>query len=164
MAQPKRPLIGQILIEKHGLTPAQLEEGLRLQKEQGGKIGEILVRLKALTEDAVLEALSQQWQLPYRASIDPKEIDLPPCREGSDLLREALRTSPLQAGGKGRSDRRFESAPPLPSRRPAAACWGSRSRSSPSLPGWSSAASTTSMSGPPPAQSRQSPIWPRGRA
>ncbi|WDT76464.1 MAG: type II secretion system ATPase GspE [Candidatus Manganitrophus sp.] len=77
MAQPKRPLIGQILIEKHGLTPAQLEEGLRLQKEQGGKIGEILVRLKALTEDAVLEALSQQWQLPYRASIDPKEIDLP---------------------------------------------------------------------------------------
>ncbi|MCG3115385.1 MAG: type II secretion system ATPase GspE [Candidatus Manganitrophus sp. SA1] len=77
MAQPKRPLIGQILIEKHGLTPAQLEEGLRLQKEQGGKIGEILVRLKALTEDAVLEALSQQWQLPYRSSIDPKEIDLP---------------------------------------------------------------------------------------
>ncbi|MCG3113087.1 MAG: type II secretion system ATPase GspE [Candidatus Manganitrophus sp. SB1] len=77
MAQPKRPLIGQILIEKHGLTPAQLEEGLHLQKEQGGKIGEILVRLKALTEDAVLEALSQQWQLPYRASLDPKEIDLP---------------------------------------------------------------------------------------
>lgn len=76
MAQPKRPLIGQILIEKHALTPAQLEEGLRLQKEQGGKIGEILVRLKVLTEDAVLEALSQQWQLPYRSSLDPKEIEL----------------------------------------------------------------------------------------
>lgn len=75
MVYPKRPLIGQILIEKHALTPAQLEEGLRLQKEQGGRIGEILVRLKLLTEDAVLEALSQQWQLPYRSSLDPKEIE-----------------------------------------------------------------------------------------
>jgi len=75
MVGQKRPLIGQILIEKHAVTPAQLEEGLRIQKEQGGKIGEILVRLKVLTEDAVLEALSQQWQLPYRSSLDPKEIE-----------------------------------------------------------------------------------------
>ncbi|MBI3805073.1 MAG: type II secretion system ATPase GspE [Nitrospirae bacterium] len=71
----KRPLIGQILIEKHALTPARLEEGLRLQKEQGGKIGEILVRLKYVTEEAVLESLSQQWQLPYSPSLNPKEID-----------------------------------------------------------------------------------------
>ena len=75
MIQSKRPFIGQILIEKHALTPAQLEEGLRLQKEQGGKIGEILVRLKFVTEEAVLEALSSQWQLPYLPSLDPKEID-----------------------------------------------------------------------------------------
>ena len=75
MIQPKRPFIGQILIEKHALAPAQLEEGLRLQKEQGGKIGEILVRLKFLTEEKVLEALSSQWQLPFLPSLDTKEID-----------------------------------------------------------------------------------------
>jgi general secretion pathway protein E len=75
LIQPKRPLIGQILIEKYSLTPAQLEEGLRLQKEQRGKIGEILVRLKYLTDEAVLEALSSQWQLPYISSLETKEID-----------------------------------------------------------------------------------------
>jgi general secretion pathway protein E len=75
LIQPKRPFIGQILIEKHLLTPAQLEEGLRLQKEQGGKIGEILIRLKYATEERVLEALSSQWQLPYIPSLDIKEID-----------------------------------------------------------------------------------------
>ncbi len=63
------------MIEKHALAPAQLEEGLRLQKEQGGKIGEILVRLKFLTEEKVLEALSSQWQFPFLPSLDIKEID-----------------------------------------------------------------------------------------
>jgi general secretion pathway protein E len=75
LIQPKRPFIGQILIEKHSLTPAQLEEGLRLQKEQGGKIGELLIRLKYATEETVLEALCSQWQLPYFPSLDTKEID-----------------------------------------------------------------------------------------
>jgi general secretion pathway protein E len=75
LIQPKRPFIGQILIEKHALAPAQLEEGLRLQREQGGKIGEILIRLKFATEEKVLEALSSQWQLPYLPSLDLKEID-----------------------------------------------------------------------------------------
>jgi len=75
LIQPRRPFIGQILIEKGLVTPAQLEEGLRVQSEQGGKIGEILVRLKYLMEEAVLEALSHQWQIPYLSSLQITEID-----------------------------------------------------------------------------------------
>ncbi|HEY5599405.1 MAG TPA: ATPase, T2SS/T4P/T4SS family, partial [Candidatus Manganitrophaceae bacterium] len=82
MTSQKRPLIGQILIEKFALAPARLEEGLRLQKERGGKIGEILVRSKYLKEEAVLEALSIQWRIPYLPSVDIQEID-------PDLIKKA---------------------------------------------------------------------------
>ncbi len=57
------------------MTSAQLEEGLRVQKAQAGKIGEILVRLKFLNEEAVLEALSHQWQIPYIPRVPVAEID-----------------------------------------------------------------------------------------
>lgn len=100
MVYPKRPLIGQILIEKHALTPAQLEEGLRLQKEQGGRIGEILIRLKLLTEDAVLEALSQQWQLPYRSSLDPKEIELQLAEKVPISFAKRYELLPFKRNGK----------------------------------------------------------------
>jgi len=71
----KRPFIGQILVEKRFVTPAQLAEGLRVQKVQVGKVGEILVRLKFLNEEAVLEALSHQWQIPYIRMVPVTEID-----------------------------------------------------------------------------------------
>jgi len=71
----KRSLIGRILVEKRFVTSAQLTEGLRVQKTQAGKIGEILVRLKFLNEDAVLEALSHQWQIPYIPTLQIAEID-----------------------------------------------------------------------------------------
>ncbi|MFQ5580642.1 MAG: type II secretion system ATPase GspE [Nitrospiria bacterium] len=75
MSSRKRPLIGRILVEKGFVTPAQLEEGLRAQKVQEGKIGEILVRLKFLNEEAVLEALSYQWQIPYIRTVPVSGID-----------------------------------------------------------------------------------------
>ena len=42
-------LIGQILVDKHGLSPDVLAEALKLQEEKGGRIGEILIRQKAIT-------------------------------------------------------------------------------------------------------------------
>lgn len=75
MNEIRRPLIGQILIEKWALTPLQIEEGLRAQQLQGGRIGEALIRLKYLTEGRLLPALSDQWKIPYLTSLDPKGID-----------------------------------------------------------------------------------------
>ncbi len=75
MIQKKRPLIGEIFIEKGSITPTQVVEALQLQKEEGGSIGDILVRLKHLKEETLLEAFSEQWKIPYFSQLDINEID-----------------------------------------------------------------------------------------
>ncbi len=70
-----RPL-GEILAETVKLPPARVEEALTLQRgEQAGtRLGEILVRLKAVTEEDVLRALAIQLDLPYLDRIEPDSI------------------------------------------------------------------------------------------
>jgi general secretion pathway protein E len=70
-----RPL-GAILAETAKLSAEKLEEALNLQRgEQAGeRLGTILVRIKAVTEDDVLKALAIQLDLPYLATIDPTSI------------------------------------------------------------------------------------------
>ncbi len=75
MILQKHPLIGQLFVQKCSLAPTRLEEGLLAQKTEGGRIGEVLVRLKYLTDSEVLYALSEQWQIPYRPSLNIEEID-----------------------------------------------------------------------------------------
>ncbi|MFY3742841.1 type II secretion system ATPase GspE [Anaeromyxobacter sp. Red801] len=68
--------IGEILREIAGLDPARLEEALALQQgEQAGqRLGEILVRLKAVSEEDVLRALAAQLDLPFVERIDPESV------------------------------------------------------------------------------------------
>lgn len=68
--------IGEIFQEKFSLSGEPLEEALVHQKEKGGRLGEILIRAKALREREVLEALSLQFQLPYLSDIDPGGVDI----------------------------------------------------------------------------------------
>ncbi len=75
MIHQKRPLIGEIFIAKGAITAEQILEALELQKEEGGSIGDILLRLKHLKEGTLLEALSEQWKLPYQTELDINEID-----------------------------------------------------------------------------------------
>jgi general secretion pathway protein E len=58
-------LIGQILVDKHGLSPDILAEALKLQEEKGGRIGEILIRQKAITEADLLKALGTQFEMEF---------------------------------------------------------------------------------------------------
>ncbi len=99
----KRPRLGQILIDKKVLSPEQLEEALKRQQEEGGRIGEVLIRLKFLKEETLLKGLCVQWQLPYVPtlnlnSIDPSlTLDIPlslakrhlflPIKRAGDLIR-----------------------------------------------------------------------------
>jgi general secretion pathway protein E len=73
--------IGEILVETVKLAPARIEEALALQRgeQAGSRLGEILVRLKAVSEEDVLRALAVQLDLPYLPRIDPADIpaDLP---------------------------------------------------------------------------------------
>lgn len=62
-------LIGQILIDKHGLSPDMLADALNTQEEKGGRIGEILIRQKAISEADLLKALGEQFGMDYIPNI-----------------------------------------------------------------------------------------------
>jgi len=55
--------LGQVLVESYGLVPEAIEQALLLQKEKGGRIGEILVHQKELSPTDLLDARSRQCGL-----------------------------------------------------------------------------------------------------
>ncbi len=69
-------LIGEILQETAGLAPEMLEYALGVQREKGGRLGEILVKKKVLSPVALLQGLAVQFdygfvdQLPDDISAD----------------------------------------------------------------------------------------------
>lgn len=67
--------LGQILKEKYALKEEMWEEGLKIQKEKGGRIGEILVKLRYIKEEDLLGALCLQMEIPFIAHIDTEEVD-----------------------------------------------------------------------------------------
>jgi general secretion pathway protein E len=62
-------LIGEILKETCGLSEETLGEALKIQEEKGGRIGEILIRLKAISEADLLKALSLQFGLTFLPAL-----------------------------------------------------------------------------------------------
>ncbi len=70
-----RPLLGGILEEKFGLSEAKLLEAINIQGTKGGRIGEILIRLRAITEDQLLQALAIQFELPWLSHLDVSQVD-----------------------------------------------------------------------------------------
>jgi len=57
-------LIGQLLLERNIINPADLEKALYVQSQVGGRLGAILIRIGALSEDAILPVLSEQLDMP----------------------------------------------------------------------------------------------------
>jgi general secretion pathway protein E len=58
-------LIGEILTETIQLSEDVLSESLAVQKEKQGRIGEILIERKAISEPDLLKALGIQFDLPF---------------------------------------------------------------------------------------------------
>ncbi|MGD9158750.1 MAG: type II secretion system protein GspE, partial [Desulfobacteraceae bacterium] len=67
--------LGEILLELKVLSEEALEEGLRFQEEKGGLIGEILVRKKSLSESDLLKALGIQYHLEYQPAISVNDLN-----------------------------------------------------------------------------------------
>ena len=67
-------LIGEILIENCGLSPETLSQGLGIQEEKGGRIGEILIRQKSISETDLLKALGTQFGMDFTPSIPVEEL------------------------------------------------------------------------------------------
>jgi general secretion pathway protein E len=70
-----RPLLGAILEDKFGLSEAKLLEAINIQGTKGGRLGEILVRLRAITEEQLLQALAVQFELPLLLHLDENQVD-----------------------------------------------------------------------------------------
>jgi type IV pilus assembly protein PilB len=76
IATATRKPLGQLLLEKGAIKPEQLERALEEQRRSGHQklLGEILVEIRACTEDQVTEALAQGYGVPY-ARISPRVAD-----------------------------------------------------------------------------------------
>ncbi|MEO8845145.1 MAG: type II secretion system ATPase GspE [Kofleriaceae bacterium] len=69
------PLIGEILVAKCKLTQDAIERGLAKQREEGGLLGETLVRLKLCDEDQLALALAVQFDMEYLRDL-PRADDI----------------------------------------------------------------------------------------
>ena len=61
--------IGEILSKICGLSHEALSNGLKIQEERGGRIGEILILQKSISESDLLEALGVQFGLKFLSTI-----------------------------------------------------------------------------------------------
>ena len=68
-------LLGQILLREGKVTQANIADALVMQKEEGGRIGELLVRNHVITEEDMLKALAWQLDLPMLKELKPEECD-----------------------------------------------------------------------------------------
>ena len=68
MAIIQKRRLGEILVIANKINQAQLDEALKIQKEEGMKLGEVLVEKGFVTEYDIIHAIEQQ--------IGIKEVDL----------------------------------------------------------------------------------------
>ncbi|OIO37951.1 MAG: hypothetical protein AUJ72_03540 [Candidatus Omnitrophica bacterium CG1_02_46_14] len=57
--------LGEILIDNQLITAQQLDQALKVQKEKGGLLGQVLVTLGFTTEEAIAQALTVQYGFPF---------------------------------------------------------------------------------------------------
>ena len=79
-------LFGELLVSKGLLSHEELVEVLNEQREQGGRLGEVLLRLKMLSEEDVTLALAEYLSLEYIRLDDISRIDVNIAR----MLPEAV--------------------------------------------------------------------------
>lgn len=65
----------EILLRRGKLSLEKLEQARQIQAERGDEIEDILLSLKAITEDDLTLARSEQLDIPFAKEIDPKKID-----------------------------------------------------------------------------------------
>jgi general secretion pathway protein E len=58
------------------LTPALIEQALEAQRKEGGRLGEILVKMRAVTEEDVLVALGKQLGIGVDAELEIADVDV----------------------------------------------------------------------------------------
>ncbi|MEJ2164451.1 MAG: type II secretion system ATPase GspE [Desulfobacterales bacterium] len=67
--------LAEILVDNYGLDEEILAEAQRLRQEKGGRIADILVQQKNISETQLMEALSGQYDLPYWPKLPLENIE-----------------------------------------------------------------------------------------
>jgi general secretion pathway protein E len=86
---PARKRLGEILIERGKLDPANLDRALRLQSETRERLGSLLVTLGLCAQRDVAEALASQLALPLVDANGDPEFPILEERVSARFLREA---------------------------------------------------------------------------
>lgn len=66
--------LGELLVEMGLITKDQLHHSLEVQKDKGGLIGQVLVDLGYVSEEAIAQAITAQYGFPY-LPLENYEID-----------------------------------------------------------------------------------------
>jgi general secretion pathway protein E len=75
---------GELVIDLHNksarpgavrVTPEVIEQALATQVQEGGRIGEILVKMRAITEEEVLQVLGVQLGIAYAPELKADDVD-----------------------------------------------------------------------------------------
>ncbi len=67
--------IGELLLEAGACSTEAVEQALIQQSSEGGRLGELLQKNRAVSEEDVLRALSVQLGIPFSADLDVKQLD-----------------------------------------------------------------------------------------
>jgi general secretion pathway protein E len=94
---PGRPLLGAILEQKFGLPEAKLLEALNIQQNKGGRLGEILLRLRAIDDDQLIQALALQFDLPWLPQLEVSHVDQEWIKKVPIHFARRYRVLPLKA-------------------------------------------------------------------
>lgn len=86
--------LGEILIHYKIITSEQLEEGLKIQKNRGKRIGEVLIDLGRVTQDEINWILGKQLNLPY-IQINVDNIDIQLSQNISEDILRKFKVIPL---------------------------------------------------------------------
>lgn len=91
-----RPLLGRILGDKFNLLDSKLEEALAYQREKGGRLGEVLLHLRLLREEELLEALALQFELPWMPQLETANVDHEMIKKVPIAFSRRYRVLPLR--------------------------------------------------------------------
>ena len=65
MAKEKYLKLGELLVREGLITQAQLEKAIVVQRQEGKRLGEVLIKLDMVKEEQMLVALGKQINIPY---------------------------------------------------------------------------------------------------
>lgn len=69
-------LLGEIIVREFSIEPSKIEEALQVQRQKGGRIGEILLGMRVINEEQLTKSLSIQSGIPIAETIKADKVDI----------------------------------------------------------------------------------------